>query len=282
MRGGGEHFAQPALCTLRVSLFLQRPIPPSLSLTVDPAIIRRLTMVGLLDSPEAIHRAFNRGTSRHRAAAGSSDLDIAIRAASVFRQVDLYFTPPTQHNSTADNETPDNSQNLAHENFANIHEDATTTHTQLSEPEIVQTIIDGSGHFEARHSPPKPQGGTLDRVNVGKSTSLDSRVVLGDEVPNDLENLRYALLHQLSCCNAGHLLRLKLDGFYNSLNAQQRMPFHVYVSSQYTRKPPRWVQRKCTMTRFAFSRLSPSSRVVSNEKIAESWKHQCAKTVTSF
>jgi len=233
-------------------------------------------MFGLKDSIETLFRSFSRGTTSE--SPESATLDVAIRTASAFAQVDLFFAS-SDKKASAEGGTPDSLQKVVEGAVAQIRADATTEVWDVADK--TEKVIKGSQALEAVLSPTEPQDETVDRDFT--ESNLDARVLLGDGVRKGLENLLSALLHQLACCDASHLLRLQLSGFYTQLNPQPRLLFETYLSSRYTWIPPRWVKSRCSIARCVDYQLPYSrSHTAANDREVEPWIPLPLRVAKSF
>ncbi|KIX05940.1 uncharacterized protein Z518_03914 [Rhinocladiella mackenziei CBS 650.93] len=202
-------------------------------------------MVGLYDSLDAVFRAFvdqSHGFSHQSPT--SAELNVVIRTASVFARVDPFIASCAWNASG--NETPQRFQEHVKEGFAKIGKDVTVSQIR-NNAEAIDKVLEISEVIEKMVKASEPPEENLYHTadeDFAKS-NLDARVVLGARVRNGLKILVCALIQQLHCCDNGHFLRLKLSGFINEVDAQSRLFFDAYLSSQYIWKPPRWVQSRC-------------------------------------
>ncbi|KAF8855673.1 hypothetical protein BDZ45DRAFT_727983 [Acephala macrosclerotiorum] len=203
-----------------------------------------LHMVGLRDSTDAVFHVFNRGHGLSCPSPASSELNVAIRTASAFARFDPFIASRAWNASG--NATPDRFQEQVKEGIEQISKGVRAEQVQ-NDTEAINKVLETSKAIEIMVKAQEPPEKTLYPTADGDFTksSLDARVVLEDSVRNGLQIFLRALLQQLQCCGKGHFLRLKLNGFINQVDAQSRLFFDAYLSSQYIRTPPRWVQSRC-------------------------------------
>ncbi|KAJ4153104.1 hypothetical protein LMH87_009609 [Akanthomyces muscarius] len=73
--------------------------------------------------------------------------------------------------------------------------------------------------------------------------------LLEDDIHHSLETLHKALRKQFRDCKNGHLLNLKLDGFFHERNDSSNSCFDLFISAQHYCHPPTWVRMKAAFIR---------------------------------
>lgn len=77
--------------------------------------------------------------------------------------------------------------------------------------------------------------------------------LLEDDIHHSLETLHKALRKQFRDCKNGHLLNLKLDGFFHERNDSSNSCFDLFISAQHYCHPPTWVRMKAAFIRYVHS-----------------------------
>lgn len=201
-------------------------------------------MVGLHDSTDAVFHVFNRPHGLSHQSPASSELNVVIRTASAFARFDPFIASRAWNASG--NATPDRFQEQLKEGIEKIGKGVRAGQVR-NDAEAIDKVLETSTAMEVMLKAQEPPEKTLyptAGVDFAKS-NLDARVVLEDSVRNGLQIFLSALLQQLQCCDKGHFLRLKLNGFINQVDPQSRLFFDAHLSSQYIWTPPRWVQSRC-------------------------------------
>jgi hypothetical protein len=208
-------------------------------------------MVGLRDSTDAVFHVFNQPHGLLRPgppSSASSARSVAIRTASVFARFDPFIASLAWNASG--NTTPNRFQDQVKEGIERIAADARVGQVQ-NDAEASSKVLELSTAIEVMvrtQEPPEKMFYLTVDEDFSKS-NLDASVALDDTVRNGLQIFLRALLHQLQCCEKGHFLRLRLSGFINQVDAQSRLFFDAYLSSQYIWTPPSWVQSRCIIAR---------------------------------
>jgi hypothetical protein len=207
-------------------------------------------MVGLHDSTDAVFHVFNapHGVLHSGRSVSSLARSVAIRTASVFAQSDLFIASLAWNASGK--ATPNRYQDQMKEGIERIAADARVGQVQ-DDAEASSKVLKHSAAIEVMVKSQKPLEKMFYHTEDEdfSESNLDVSVALDDTVRNGLQIFLRALLHQLQCCEKGHSLRLRLSGFINQVDAQSRLFFDAYLSTQYIWTPPSWVQSRCIIAR---------------------------------
>ncbi|KGO52975.1 Peptidase S8/S53, subtilisin/kexin/sedolisin [Penicillium expansum] len=173
-----------------------------------------------------------------------------LRTVSAFARVDSVINSPSW--SAAEDAPPDSCHEKdVEDGFIMISNRAQARGTH-NEADTIDNLIESSRQFKNMLMRHETQHETLDYTAEKDFTgsNLHAEEVLGvpgDRVRSGLQTLFAVLVQQLQCCNRGHFMRLKMNGFVDQLNMQSKLFFDAYLSSEYIRTPPRWVRSKCTI-----------------------------------